>query len=380
LNNPTATLFDSSGNLWVVDSINSRILEFKPPFSDGMKASLVIGAKGFATSGGPIANDTLRSPGAAAFDSKGDLWVIDTWNNRVLEYVPPFADGMGASLVIGQPGFATRYSSVSRNGLGQPFAIAFDSTGSMWVYDANRVLEYNHPFRNGMNASLVLGEPDFQSSIVSTTLNRLGPIANGGGSGTNNGGLAVDSYSDVWVGDPGNNRILEFRPPFTNGMNASFVIDQRNLVANKTSFAGHGLVTSPSGPNLGTVLAFDSQGNLWASYNNRILVFKPPFLPEIRSFPTLEIGQPNFTATTWLGGQAGFFNPGQPSFDPRGDIWVPDSYNNRILEFVASHAADVTGQSFWGLGSNGLVVVAVAIVGAVGALLIIWLRRVGGPS
>jgi DNA-binding transcriptional ArsR family regulator len=372
LNTPAATVFDSSGDLWVVDSYNFRVLEFKPPFSDGMKASLVIGSRSFTTYGGPTGKDALSSPWAAAFDSRGDLWVADTGNSRVLEYTPPFADGMGASLVIGQPNFAARIAPISGSVLDAPIGITFDTTGSLWVYDVARVLEYNPPFNNGMNASVVLGQPDFSTMRMSSALDGLGSSFYG----VNYllAGFAVDSSNNMWIGDPVNNRILEFRPPFANGMNASLVIDQRNLVANKTSFAGHGFVQVPS-YNLGTELVFDSHGNLWTNYNNRILAFKPPFIPEIRAFPTLEIGQPNFTATAWLGGQAGLFSPGQPSFDPCGNLWVPDSNNNRVLEFVANPEAGVTEQSPMGLGPIGLAVAAAATVGAIGALVAIWLSR-----
>lgn len=364
LNHPTQALFDSAGNLWVVDSGNCRVLEYRPPFGDGMEASVDIRT---ANSTSFSTNGCLLAPVAAAFDSSGSLWVSDEGNNRVLEYSQPFGSGMAPSLVVGQRNFATIVTPVypSRNILYEPTGIAFDSSGSLWVLDGgnDRVLEFNPPFRNGMNASFVIGQPDFDSRSPSKSLGGLYSCSCEG-----LGGLAVDSSNNVWVGDPVDDRILEFKPPFSNGMNASLVIDQQNLVANKTSFAGHGYVPVNAVYYLGSSIAFDREGNLWSTYNNRLLAFRPPFIPDVRAYPAIEIGQPNFTATAWLGGQSGLFNPARPGFDSRGNLWVPDLYNNRILEFVANSGAGTAGQMPIDPKPIEYAVASAAATGVVGSL------------
>ena len=42
----------------------------------------------------------LRDPNNAILDATGNLWVADTFNDRVLEFAPPFTNGMSASLVL----------------------------------------------------------------------------------------------------------------------------------------------------------------------------------------------------------------------------------------------------------------------------------------
>jgi len=377
LNNPSQVLFDPSGNLWVVDSGNSRVLEFQPPFSDGMNASVVIGSGTFtrvdnATTG---KGASLCSPAGAAFDSFGDLWVSDSGNERVLEYKPPFQSGMGASIVIGHPNFTVGFVPLtypSADVLSVPTRIAFDSSGRLWVVDDghNRVLAFDPPFSDGMDASLVLGQPNFTSSLTSSTLEALGSC----GCGTISA-LAIDSSDNVWIGDPGNNRILEFRPPFSNGMKASLLLDQTNLVANETILMSRPYVPRTNTYNLGTTIVFDSSGNLWTSYFNRLMAFRPPFAPGIRTFPSVEIGQPNFTAIAWLGGQAGLFNPGQPAFDSHGNLWVPDTNNNRVLEFVANSGAGTAGQSSLDPSAMELAVASAATTGVVGVIVAIWFTR-----
>ncbi len=152
MHNPDQVLFDSAGNLWVVDTFNDRVLQFEPPFSNGMDASLVIGQKSFTTAisstaqdgfGGGIQVLGIFGPSGAAFNHSGDLWVADYGNHRVLEFKPPFATGMNASVVVGQKNFTTAIAQASRDGLDSPTKPAFDSSDNLWVLDSknNRVLE-----------------------------------------------------------------------------------------------------------------------------------------------------------------------------------------------------------------------------------------------
>ncbi len=250
--------FDSSGNLWVGDS--GRVLEFRPPFSTGMPASLVIGQKDFTTARPATTEDGLAKPNAVAFDHSGTLWVADAGNFRVLEFNPPFSDGMSASLAIGQANFETNRISISQSGLSSNSDDrAVDSSGNVWVGE-NRVLEFRAPFSNGMNASVVIGQANFATATAS--------VGRTGLSGTYAVSVTADSAGNLWVADRGNNRVLEFESPFSNGMAASLVIGQQDFDSSQPATTQSGL----SGPGR---LAFDSSGNLWVADNgnNRVLEF-----------------------------------------------------------------------------------------------------------
>jgi sugar lactone lactonase YvrE len=144
LDEPTGVAFDPSGDLWVTDYLNNRVLEFKAPVSTGEPASLAIGQPSLTSSAPADTAAGLDEPVRVTFGPSGGLWVTDYLNNRVLEYEPPFSMGEAASLVIGQPGLATDSSATTRSGLDGPDAVAFDSAGDLWVPDVvnNRVLEY----------------------------------------------------------------------------------------------------------------------------------------------------------------------------------------------------------------------------------------------
>ena len=91
---PNGIAFDSHGNLWVADSVNNRALEYlngsgfttgqaARPLGQTHSASSDCDGDAYALIPSP---STLCGPDALAFDSHGNLWVVDTANNRVLEF------------------------------------------------------------------------------------------------------------------------------------------------------------------------------------------------------------------------------------------------------------------------------------------------------
>jgi sugar lactone lactonase YvrE len=253
LNTPNGLAFDSGGNLWVVDSSNDRVVEFKAPLSTGEAASLVIGQSSFTANDYSITNSTsLDSPNGLAFDSSGNLWVADLLNGRVLEYTTPFSTHEAASLVIGEPSFTAANDEVSKAGLNAPNALAFDSSGNLWVVDGHRVLKYAAPLSTHEAASLVIGQNTFTNSSTVTTSTGLDSPT----------GLAFDSAGNLWLADKLNNRVLEYTAPFSTFEAASLVIGQPNFTSSFTTPVTQPTATSLNQP---TGVAFDSSGNLWVA-------------------------------------------------------------------------------------------------------------------
>jgi sugar lactone lactonase YvrE len=279
---PVSAVKDAQGNLWVTDWNNNRILEFKPPFTNGMNASVVIGQPNFTSNTRSQGPDGFALPRGLAFDKFGNLWVADDYNSRVLEFTPPFTVGMSASLILGKtPGFGTGTCSSPNRGLCSPTAISFDSAGNLWVVDNgnNRVLEYNPPFAAGESPALVLGQTDFNS-------NAYGPAA---ASLNYPWGIVFDSAGNLWISDALNWRVLEYKPPFSNGQAASLVLGLPDF----TSTSPADLQISLSNPR---EIAFDSSGNLYVvDVRFRVVMFSPPFSNGMRAAKVL--GQPDFTST-----------------------------------------------------------------------------------
>jgi sugar lactone lactonase YvrE len=319
LDNPLVAAFDKSGNLWVVDYVNNRVLEYTHPLSTGMSASLVIGQPNFTTGTAALTASGLYRPAGAAFDSSGNLWVVDSSNNRVLEYTPPFFTGMSASLVIGQSSFTALTPALTARGLDNPSGLAFDPSGNLWVADEgnNRVLEYTPAFSTGMNASLVIGQPNLTTGTAALSASGLYyPYY-----------LAFDNKSgNLWVADTDNNRVLEYTHPFSTGKSASLVIGQPDFTTGTPALTASGL-DFPSG------LAFDPSGNLWVADegNNRVLEYTHSLSSGMSA--QLVIGQSKFTTSAAATTASGLYNPYGLTFDKSRNLWVVDYNNNRVLEY-----------------------------------------------
>ena len=154
----------------------------------------------------------LFLPENIAVDVSGNLWVADFGNARVVRFPTPFAAGHSgasaqANLVLGQssPNGPT-ITGAAANTMTGPYGIAIGATGNVFVSDfsLNRVLLFRQPsggdFRTGQNADGVFGEPDLFTSTVQS-----------GTSGLNSPrGIAVDSSDRLYVADSGNGRVAIF--------------------------------------------------------------------------------------------------------------------------------------------------------------------------
>jgi sugar lactone lactonase YvrE len=323
---PNGLAFDSGGNLWVVDQNNNRVLEYKAPFSTHEAATLVIGQSSFTSSGTATTSTGLSGPSGLAFDSGGNLWVVDTGNSRVLEYKTPFSIGEAATLVIGQSSFTSSdFSTTNSTGLSYATGIAFDSGGNLWVADQgnNRVLEYKAPLSTNEAASLVIGQTSFTASNTGAT----GPSNLNGVKA-----LTFDSGGNLWVVDFRQSRVLEYTTPFTNHEAASLVIGQPSFTSRTCAFTST-CAPSPTvlfDPN---ALAFDSGGNLWVADgdNNRVLEYTAPL--STHEAATVVIGQANFTGGAATTTSTGLSAPEGLAFDSGHNLWVADAANSRVLQY-----------------------------------------------
>ncbi len=318
---PAHAAVDASGNLYVADSSNDRVLVYNTPLN--------------ASSGEPGAGDTtadrevgqtdldhnmenfggaaaleLANPASTlvlaatpAIDSNGHLYVADAINSRVLGWpsASAFADGDAAAIVIGQNDFfsfgcsdgaaAGDVGGVGPDSLCQPGGAAVDSAGNLYVADTgdNRVLEFAQPFLSGKTtglvANLVLGQNgSFTTIAPSTGADRLNAPT----------GVTLDASGDVFVADTGNSRVLEYDDPLAAGggtpdtpgsagdttADAVFGQDGSFTTAACNSGTGGGDVSGVGPDSLcrPTGVALDSNGNLYVAdrSNSRVTEYNTP--------------------------------------------------------------------------------------------------------
>jgi sugar lactone lactonase YvrE len=334
-NLPNALAFDASGNLWVADQNNNRVLEYKAPFSTHEAATLVIGQSSFTGSGTATTSTGLSGPTGLAFDSSHNLWVVDMGNSRVLEYETPFSTGEASTLVIGQASFTSSdYSTTNSTNLSYATGLAFDSSGNLWVADQgnDRVVEYKAPFTTHEAASLVIGQAGFTTSNAgATTASNLNGVK----------ALTFDSSGNLWAVDFRQSRVLEYTAPFSTHEAAALAIGQTSFTSRECAFTSTCAANSTNlfDPN---AVAFDSGGNLWVADgdNNRVLEYSAPF--STHEGAALVLGQSGLTGHEAATTQTGLGAPEGLAFDSGHNLWVADYANSRVLEYGGAAVTTTT--------------------------------------
>jgi uncharacterized protein (TIGR03437 family) len=154
----------------------------------------------------------LYLPAGLAVDASGNLWVADSGNGRVLRFAAPFANPPeggqqpAANLVLGQISFTSKATDPTARTMSRPFGIAFSSDGGVAVSDIalNRVLFFRKPaaadFQSGQAADVVVGQPDFVTVSQVSGPSRLSAPRH----------VAIDSDDRLYVADFGHGRLVMF--------------------------------------------------------------------------------------------------------------------------------------------------------------------------
>jgi sugar lactone lactonase YvrE len=125
---PSALALDAAGNLYVADTGNNRVRKVTP---EGVVTTLAgEGVAGFAD--GPAAQSRFDSPVGLAVDKDGNVYVADTYNDRVRVVTK---DGVVKTLAgSGAPGSAD--GAAASASFDTPCGVAVGEAGEVYVADA----------------------------------------------------------------------------------------------------------------------------------------------------------------------------------------------------------------------------------------------------
>ena len=214
LNTPSGVALGPNGEIFVADTGNNRVLEFAPGAGTGASAVRVFGQPGMnsAQKPGQPSVQTISAPQGIYVDQASNLYVADAGENRAVIFsntqTAPSA-GAAATYVIGQGNFS---GAAGGTALKSPVGIGVDHSGQIYIGDNgnNRVLIFPSiillPTAGGV-ASAVVGQP----SLTSTAADWDGQNGQASADGLYGpAGVYLDRQDTVYVGDAGNNRVLQF--------------------------------------------------------------------------------------------------------------------------------------------------------------------------
>ena len=198
LNNPTGIAVDPTGVLYIADSSNNRIRAVQ----NGVIFTAVgNGTAGYAGDSGPAGFAELFYPYGVALDSSGNLYIADTLNARVRMVTPPYPGGLANGTITtiagtGVAGYSGDGGVATSAQLYHPNGVAVDASGIVYIADT-----LNCVIRLVYNGNIIT----FAGTGTYGDTGDGGPATSAQLSFPY--GVAVDANENVYIADASNEKI-----------------------------------------------------------------------------------------------------------------------------------------------------------------------------
>jgi sugar lactone lactonase YvrE len=213
LYHPGGSAVDANGDVFIADSGDNVVREITADGIIHRFAGTGTAGLGFAGPVGfPATLSSLDYSQDVAVDAQGDVFIADTYNNRVVKVTPK-----GQVFAVAGDGVAG-YSGDGRLAafaqLNEPSGVAVDAQGNLYIADA---------------ANNVIRRVDAKTQVITTVAGNfaadkandgLGGFSGDGGPATSAQlndpqGVAVDGAGDLFIADTFNNAVREVTPAGT---------------------------------------------------------------------------------------------------------------------------------------------------------------------
>ena len=359
---PNALTVDASGNIYVADLLNFVVRKI----TMNGAVSVFAGQAGQAgDADGAGTNALFAGPSGVAVDSAGNVYVADADNDSIRVITP----GGGVSTLAGQNGIAGSSDGMGTNAtFSAPSGLAIDSTGNIYVADSgNNLIRQISPSGSNWVVTTLAGQV------------RLGPSfgtpvgGSADGTGTNAtfnfpSALAIDSAGNIHVADAGNEIIRKIT---TNGMVTTFA-----------GVAGQGGSLDGTGTNASfswmSGLAVDGAGNVYVADTGNETIR----MITSSGVVTTIGGVPDTTGSVDGRGAAALFSlPSGIAVAASGKIYVTDALNNTIRVGIIAPELQITGGAgtaiiSWSVAPSGFVLETIPAL----ASGIAWTTLTNGAS
>jgi len=390
-NTPLGLARDSVGNLYIADSANSRIRKV----SNGVITTVAgNGTPGFSGDGGPATSAQLAGPSNVAVDTAGDLYIVDTGNQRIRKVSNGIITTVAGN---GAQGYSGDHGPAAGAHLYNPSAVAIDSAGNLYIADSynNRIREVS----NGVITTVAGGAPPTGTApILGPGLPPYGGFGGDGGPATaaqlyDPSGVAVDSAGNLYIADFYNGRIREVSngvintvagggaslsdgsatraklAPFRVALDPSGNLYLSDLSGNRirkvsggviTTLAGTGqpppVYSGNNGPAISALLnqpvgvATDTAGNLYFadSGTDRVHKVSGGVITTVAGNGTF-----GYTGDTGPATSAELNYPIGIALDSAGNLYIADSHNSSVRKVSNGVITTVAGNGMQGFSGDG---------------------------
>jgi uncharacterized protein (TIGR03437 family) len=325
LADPQGVAVDAAGNLYIADSGNNLVRKV----SNGVITTVAgNGNSGFSGDGGAATSAQLFCPDGVAVDSKGNLYIADSCNNRIRKVTNGVITTVAGTALSGcDPGcFSGDNGPATSAQLFNPEGVAVDSAGNLYIADwgNNRIRKV--------------------SSGVITTVAGNGTQGYGGDGGAAASaqlsypkGVAADSAGNLYIADSGNGSVRRV----SNGAITTVAGNGTYGFSGDGGLAADAQLCGPAG------VALDSAGNLYIADfgNNRIRRVSDGVITTVAGTG------PSDSALGGYGGDGGpatsaqLFHPAGVAVGSAGILYVADTDNSciRVLTPAAAPLPTIKG-------------------------------------
>ena len=270
---PVGIAVDSSGNLFIADTYNSRIRKVS---ATGIITTVAgNGNLSFSGDGGPATAASLFYPEGVAVDGSGNLFIADNYNQRIRKVstngIITTVAGNGTQGFSGDGGPATSATFYF------PTDIRVDAAGNLFILD-----EFNDRVRKVSTGGIITTVAGNGSNVFCGTTSCTGdggPAASAALNGAQ--AIALDGSGNLYIADSGNSRI---RKVSTSGIIATVAGSGNAGFAGDGGPATSAFLLSPDG------VAVDGSGNLFISDNGNERVRKVSASAPLSTAPSIAPG------------------------------------------------------------------------------------------
>jgi sugar lactone lactonase YvrE len=281
---------------------------------------------------------TFRQPSCLAVDGAGTIYVADAGNYRIRK-VTPIGTNWVSSLIAGGggtggPGFKDGTNKVAQFAI--CYGLCIDAATNIYIADTGNDL-IRRVSAQGTNW------------VVTTVAGQTGVA--GYADGTNKNaqfnspwGIAVDSATNLYVADYNNMSIRKVRPSGTNWI-VTTIAGSSGFFGSVDGTNSNARFLYPQG------IAIDPAGNLYVSDGGNSAIRRVS--PAGTNWVVTTLGgqpRPNAAgqagAADGVGNIARFSSPAGLTVGPDGNLYIPDSAENRLVRGIPLFLFDTAGTSF----------------------------------